>query len=107
MLYVNKSDEAQQVLIPMNAEPVGGAMELTLVSTIDRRAWTFSVTSLAVNLTYYNIAVVIPDECPVGEYEYTLKKGYETLSGGILYVTEQRTITEYEKPIEYEQYIQD
>lgn len=105
MLYLLNTQDAQFLLVPRNGELPEGDLTFRAKSTIDLTLeMDLQVVNLDVSALYLHLAVVVPDGCPVGEYEYDVKAGDRLLSTGLLMVGEFAKPEEYEKPIEYEQY---
>lgn len=105
MLYLQNIQEAQAVFVPRNGALPPGSLSFKGKSTIDL---TLEIDLQVINLDlsdlYFNIAVIVPEGSPTGEYEYELKKGDDVLATGLLVVGEYAKPRQYEKPIEYEQY---
>ncbi len=105
MLYLHNTDEAQFLLVPRNGDLPEGELTFKARSTIDLTIeMDLQVVNLDVSALYLHLAVVVPEGCPVGEYEYDVRAGDSLLSTGLLMVGEFAKPDEYEKPIEYEQY---
>lgn len=105
MLYLLNTTEAQFLLVPRNGDLPEGELTFRARSTIDLTLeMDLQVVNLDVSALYLHLAVVVPEGCPVGEYEYDVRAGDRLLSGGLLMVGEFDKPDEYEKPIEYEQY---
>lgn len=105
MLYLQNTQEAQALFIPKNVEIPEGDLIFEAKSTIDL-VTKISLQVVDLNLTtlYLQLAVILEEEVPNGEYEYTLKAGEEVVSTGLLIVGEGGKPEEIETPIEYEQY---
>lgn len=105
MLYLQNTQEAQALFIPKNMAIPEGDLIFEAKSTIDL-ATKISLQVVDLNLTslYLQMAVILEEEIPNGEYEYTLKAGEEVVSTGLLIVGESGKPEEIETPIEYEQY---
>ena len=105
MLYLQNIQEAQFLLVPRNGEIPEGDLTFKAKSTIDLTLeMDLQVVNLDVSAMYLHLAVIVPDGCPVGEYEYSVQVGSQILSTGLLVVGELNKPSEYEKPIQYEQY---
>ena len=105
MLYLQNTQEAQFLLVPRNGEIPEGDLTFKAKSTIDLTLeMDLQVVNLDVSALYLHLAVIVPDGCPVGEYEYSVQVGSQILSTGLLVVGELNKPEEYEKPIQYEQY---
>ena len=105
MLYLLNTQEAQFLLVPRNGEIPQGDLTFRAKSTIDRTLeMDLQVVNLDVSVLYFHLAVIVPEGCPVGEYEYSVQVGDQVLSTGLLMVGELDKPEQYEKPIEYEQY---
>lgn len=105
MLYLQNTQEAQFLLVPRNGEIPEGDLTFKAKSTIDLTLEIdLQVVNLDVSALYLHLAVIVPEGCPYGEYEYSVQVGTQTLSTGLLVVGELAKPEEYEKTIEYEQY---
>jgi len=105
MLYLLNIQEAQFLLVPRNGEIPEGDLTFKAKSTIDLTLeMDLQVVNLDVSALYLHLAVIVPEGCPVGEYEYSVQVGSQILSTGLLVVGELNKPSEYEKPIQYEQY---
>lgn len=105
MLYLQNTQEAQFLLVPRNGEIPEGDLTFKAKSTIDLTLeMDLQVVNLDVSALYLHLAVIVPDGCPVGEYEYSVQVGSQILSTGLLVVGELNKPSEYEKTIQYEQY---
>ena len=105
MLYLQNTQEAQFLLVPRNGEIPEGDLTFKAKSTIDLTLeMDLQVVNLDVSALYLHLAVIVPEGCPVGEYEYSVQVGDQILSTGLLVVGELNKPSEYEKPIQYEQY---
>jgi hypothetical protein len=105
MLYLQNTQEAQFLLVPRNGEIPEGDLTFKAKSTIDLTLeMDLQVVNLDVSALYLHLAVIVPDGCPVGEYEYSVQVGDQILSTGLLVVGELNKPSEYEKTIQYEQY---
>ena len=105
MLYLQNTQEAQFLLVPRNGEIPEGDLTFKAKSTIDLTLeMDLQVVNLDVSALYLHLAVIVPEGCPVGEYEYSVQVGSQILSTGLLVVGELNKPSEYEKTIQYEQY---
>ena len=105
MLYLQNTQEAQFLLVPRNGEIPEGDLTFKAKSTIDLTLeMDLQVVNLDVSALYLHLAVIVPEGCPVGEYEYSVQVGDQILSTGLLVVGELNKPSEYEKTIQYEQY---
>lgn len=105
MLYLQNIQEAQFLLVPRNGEIPEGDLTFKAKSTIDLTLeMDLQVVNLDVSALYLHLAVIVPEGCPVGEYEYSVQVGDQILSTGLLVVGEQNKPEEYNKTIQYEQY---
>lgn len=112
MIYLEKTGQDVTAFIPKvyGSTFDGGVFSLEAFSTVDRSRFIFD--NLFVNDTkgvlYYEVATVVPEDVPTGEYEYTLKDGAgRTISSGLLVIfTEERSpeTVENENEIKYTQY---
>jgi hypothetical protein len=133
MIYLKNTTDPQVVRIPVSLPKLDGIVTLRLVNTIDRGPAVDSDFDQAVYLVdalgayvhdadgkqvavadigdtsrlYYVLNVVLPDDMPEGEYEYTATVGDVTVSCGLAILGERETDTEqYENTVTYEQYRQ-
>ena len=105
MLYLQNIQEAQFLLVPRNGEIPEGDLTFKAKSTIDLTLEIdLQVVNLDVSALYLHLAVIVPEGCPIGEYEYNVQVGDQILSTGLLMVGEFDKPDQYEKPIQYEQY---
>lgn len=105
MLYLQNTQEAQVLLVPRNGSIPSGDLTFKAKSTIDLTLeMDLQVVNLDVSALYLHLAVIVPDGCPVGEYEYSVQVGSQILSTGLLVVGELNKPEEYNKTIQYEQY---
>lgn len=86
MIYLDNITDAQSLLIPRNGESVSGEMELHLTSTIEKKGFEVDVTDMNTSVLYFNLAIILPESLPGGEYEYQLRKDGKVLSNGLLYL---------------------
>lgn len=106
MIYLQNTQEAQEVLVPrsIGTMPDGdltfkATNTTNLVEEID-----LYVADLQVSGLYYMLAVILPERVTDGEYEYVLSFEDEILSTGLLVVGDFEKPDQYEKEIAYEQY---
>lgn len=104
MIYLKNISDAQIAMIPRNGESTAGEMSLVLRNTTDQQETTLSVTDLNTSGLYFNIAVALPAGLANGEYQYSLKNGEILVSGGLLYIGELKSPSQYETTIKYKQY---
>ena len=105
MLYLQNTQEAQFLLVPRNGSIPSGDLTFKAKSTIDLTLeMDLQVVNLDVSALYLHLAVIVPEGCPIGEYEYDVQVGDQILSTGLLMVGEFDKPDQYEKPIQYEQY---
>lgn len=109
MIYLRRTDEAQEVYIP---KTIAGACEklpvrLALKGTVSLTAEASSVTDTGERRNYYVVSLTLPADCPAGEYEYRLTFYDLELASGVAVVADgeynARNI-EYKAVTEYEQY---
>lgn len=132
MIYLQKTNFVQTVRIPANGVKESGVVTLELRNTIDRGPGVTVASDQSVRLVdadgrpvvdadglqiiladvaattalYYVISVAIPETMPEGEYEYTARVGDTVVSCGLAIVGDPKaTVTSYDKPVQYEQYI--
>ena len=105
MLYLLNTQEAQFLLVPRNGEIPEGDLTFKAKSTIDLTLeMDLQVVNLDVSALYLHLAVIVPEGCPVGEYDYNVQVGDQIISSGLLVIGEFDKPDQYEKPIQYEQY---
>ena len=105
MIYLQNNTEAQDVCVPRNGIVADGELEFKAKNTIDlAEKIDLFVADLRVSNLFYYLAVILPEDLPNGEYEYTLTDGENLLSTGLLVVGENSHPSEYNKVIQYEQY---
>ena len=105
MLYLLNTQDAQFLLVPRNGSIPSGDLTFKAKSTIDLTLEIdLQVVNLDVSALYLHLAVIVPEGCPIGEYEYNVQVGDQILSTGLLMVGEFDNPDQYEKPIQYEQY---
>ena len=106
MIYLENTTEAQVVLIPKSdATTDGTSLEFVAKNTVNLST-EISVEAIDLDISglYYEIAVTLPDDLPVGEYEYTFSDNGVLLSTGLMQIGHFSKPTQTEIPIEYEQY---
>lgn len=105
MIYLQNTQESQVMFIPRNGETPQGDLVFRAKSTIDLAVEINQVvTDLQTSGLYFNLAITLPADVPVGEYEYTLSAGDIPVSSGLMVVGEQSHPSQYNKEIIYEQY---
>lgn len=106
MIYLVNTQEAQNMLVPrVTSVREDGELTITLENTLDHQKIIMTSSDLGVHPLYYQLAVVLPAGATAGEYKYSLTRGNEELSGGLLFIkAADAEVEQYEKPIEYEQY---
>lgn len=131
MIYLKNTTSAQYVRIP-GGGPVDGTLKMSMVNTIDKGegydfeydpaiyfvdsdgAYFHDADGLQLVVGYVNdpshiyrgMEITLPEGMPDGEYEYTVTAGGEVISSGLAIVGEPKAaVTSYDKPIQYEQYI--
>lgn len=105
MIYLRHTTEAQSLFIPRNGGTAEGLCELRLKNTTDKRRAVEAVVDISVSRIYYALAVTLPEDLSVGEYEYELAIGEDVLSTGLLFVGEYESGSEqYNTENIYEQY---
>lgn len=104
MLYLRNISVAQRLLIPNRRSNLSEqSMRLLLRQTTTKQEFAFDVLDIEANDAYYNLAVTLNEEMPMGEYEYTLK-GVEILSSGLLVIGSEKNPYQYTKETTYKQY---
>lgn len=107
MLYLQNTQEAQEVYIPRNTgeTPQGGDLVFKGRNTINlTEEIDMYVSDLRVSDLYYYLAVILPEDVTDGEYEYTLSFEDTILATGLLVVGDLAKPEQYEKDVKYEQY---
>ena len=104
MIYIINSTTSQVVYVPAAQKKVEGTLTLNLRSTIDHKEVSVSVSQEGTSDLYYKFTLTLSAKVQDGEYEYVLKKGNDTLDSGLAAVGLPTFETEYNNPIEYEQY---
>lgn len=107
MIYLENTQEAQEVYIPRNngETPQGGDLVFKAKNTINLDVEIdMYVSDLRVSDLYYFLAVILPDDVTDGEYEYTLSFEDTILATGLLVVGDLSKPDQYEKDVTYEQY---
>lgn len=134
MIYIKNNRNVQTVRIPASGALARGGVRLTLLNTIDRKTYEvygkrgagyvkfvdangkdfhdsanrqFMVSdgSDTGARLYYTVTLRLPVGIPDGEYEYTATAAQRTVSCGLICVGDFRpAVTNYDNPIEYEQY---
>lgn len=109
MIYLQNTDNSQQVRIPRSLPtPAGADLSLVLRSTMLEGESTLSVTDTSTSTKYYLFAVTLSGQVS-GEYEYKVKAGTAILAQGVLRILEaadspQVEVQQYGTTIEIEQY---
>ena len=105
MLYLQKTQEAQELFVPKNGIVPPGEVIFKAKSTIDLETMIdVEVVDLNISTIFMLLSVILPADLVVGEYEYSVQVGDQILSTGLLMVGEFDKPDQYEKPIQYEQY---
>ena len=105
MLYLEKIEDAQVLFVPRNGKIPDGEVKFVAKSTVDLSVEIdLPSINLDISALYMHLAVTVPEDCPTGEFEYTVTAGGEKVSTGLLIVGEGFRPTQYEKSITYEQY---
>ena len=105
MIYLNKTTEAQTVLIPRDTEATG-LLRLKMRSTVGLDIpVSVAAIDLDVHRLCYQLGITLPEDIVPGEYEYTLTADEETVSTGVMVVADAPNKPgQYNKEITYEQY---
>jgi len=107
MIYITITENTQEVYVPRNgfAPAEGEGVKFQAVSTSDHIRVDFFIHEATVDGQYLKLVAGLPEELFTGEWEYQLILGQETVSTGILQVTEEAEApAEYNKEITYKQY---
>ena len=105
MLYLQNTEEAQVLYVPRNVAIPAGDLVFKAKSTIDLATEIeLQVINLDVSGLYMHLAVVVPEGCPEGEFEYTVSAGGSVVATGLLIVGERSLPDEYNQEITYEQF---
>lgn len=105
MIYLNNTTEAQAVFIPRDTE-ASGLLRLKMRSTVGLDIpVSVAAIDLDVHRLCYQLGITLPEGIAPGEYEYTLTADGETVSTGVMVVTEgEKKPEQYNNEITYEQY---
>ena len=105
MIYLNKTTEAQTAFIPRVTEATG-LLRLKMRSTVGLDIpVSVAAIDLDVHRLCYQLGITLPEDIVPGEYEYTLTADEETVSTGVMVVTDAPNKPgQYNKEITYEQY---
>lgn len=107
MIYIDSNKSTLIVYVPRNGVVVSALAEVELkaVSTYDKTAFEFTVASQETRGYMLRLVVGLPEGMGVGEYQYTLTAGEETISTGLLIVSEDSMeVLSYNREISYKQY---
>ena len=105
MLYLQNTRDPQAVSVPRSCKLSQGQVTFQARSTVDLdTVIDLQVLNLNLSRLYVDIAVIVPEESPVGEYEYILSVDGEVQTTGLLQIGDFGKAGQYEKTITYEQY---
>lgn len=105
MLYLQNTQEAQELFVPKNGIVPPGEVIFKAKSTIDLETMIdVEVVDLNISTIFMLLSVILPADLVVGEYEYSVQVGDQVISSGLLVIGEYDKPDQYEKPIQYEQY---
>ena len=105
MLYLQNTQEAQELYVPKNGIVPPGEIIFKATSTIDLDIpIDVEVVDLNISTIFMLLSVTLPDSLVVGEYEYSVQVGDQIISSGLLVIGEFAKPDQYEKTIQYEQY---
>ena len=105
MLYLQNTQEAQELFVPKNGIVPPGEVIFKAKSTIDLETMIdVEVVDLNISTIFMLLSVILPADLVVGEYEYSVQVGDQIISSGLLVIGEYDKPEQYEKPIQYEQY---
>ena len=105
MLYLQNTEEVQILLVPRNVAIPSGDLVFKAKSTIDLATEIdIYVINIDVSAIYMQMAVVVPEGCPNGEYEYTVSVDDAVISTGLLIIGDNTHPEQYNHAIEYDQY---
>ena len=105
MLYLQNTQEAQELYVPKNGIVPPGEIIFKAKSTIDLDIpIDVEVVDLNISTIFMLLSVTLPDSLVVGEYEYSVQVGDQTISSGLLVIGEFAKPDQYDKTIQYEQY---
>lgn len=105
MLYLEKTEMAQVAHVPRNGKIPDVALSFKAKSTMNLSVVIdIPVINIDISALYMHLAVVVPDDAPTGEYEYTVTAGDEVMSTGLMMIGENFRTNQHEKTITYEQY---
>lgn len=109
MVHLENKTAAQSVTIPYELAATGTPDALVLRSSVNLRETVCEVEEpvASANGRYWTVTVSLPAKLPDGSYEYELRSGSSVLSAGCArigdYAAEDK---QYEKTIEYNQYVE-
>ena len=105
MLYLQNTQEAQELFVPKNGIVPPGEVIFKAKSTIDLETMIdVEVVDLNISTIFMLLSVILPADLVVGEYEYSVQVDDQIISSGLLVIGEYDKPEQYEKPIQYEQY---
>ena len=105
MLYLQNTQEAQELFVPKNGIVPPGEVIFKAKSTIDLETMIdVEVVDLNISTIFMLLSVILPADLVVGEYEYSVQVGDQIISSGLLVIGEFAKPDQYEKTIQYEQY---
>ena len=105
MLYLQNTQEAQELFVPKNGIVPPGEVIFKAKSTIDLETMIdVEVVDLNISTIFMLLSVILPADLVVGEYEYSVQVGDQIISSGLLVIGEFDKPDQYEKTIQYEQY---
>ena len=100
MIYINNSTSPQVIYVPASEKKVEGALTFTLWSTVDRNSpLSVSVSQEGQSDICYKFMLTLTSKLQEGEYEWSLKKGDDTLDCGLAMVGSASSKTEYNSVI--------
>lgn len=106
MIYLKHNTEAQSLYIPKDGESPSGRLTFRAESTVDLTGFSAEVLDIHTSDLFFRIAVRLPEDASMGEYDYTLQEGQRILSTGVLVVGDLQPMQQYNNIITYEQYRQ-
>jgi hypothetical protein len=105
MVYLKNTTEAQPLFVPKSRGEAIGDLVLTLRSTVGLEYVIDAEEAIDLNTSqlYHRIAVVLPEDVAVGEYEYELSDDAGTLSTGLAFIGDLDKAQQTDNTIQYEQ----
>lgn len=105
MIYLQNTNEAQRMFIPNNGLTAGESARVQIFGTVSKREILDVTAELApIGISYYIIAVTLPQGLKNGEYEYVVSQRKGIISNGLVQIGEyQHAVRESEGGININQ----